>query len=428
MGKPRYLTHDGETLRDTEWAERFRLPVKLIRQRLDTLGWDVERALTTPPDPKHGRRGGRPRAGEPRPCPRLRKHKASGQAFTRWRSGGREYTRYFGKWGLPETLTAYRRFSAEWAAGGFQAPTAKARKPLAVSEMLECWLAYCSREYRKRGKETSEPANCRTVARLLNDLYGPTPAADFTPARFRAFRETLVARGLSRPTVNSYADRVVRAFGWATGEGLIPGGISAALREVRHIKPGRTAAPERPKRKPADPAAVAATLAKLRGRPRRVAQIRAAVELQQLTGMRPAEVCEMRPADLERSGDVWVYAVADEWNKNAHRGKPQRYHLGPRAQAVLAPLIEGLEPDSSIFPFDRQGYSLSIKWACRRAGCERWTPHQLRHALASAVAERYQSLERAADAIGDTPATAAKHYVHLDPREQAKREIAREMG
>ncbi len=35
--------------------------------------------------------------------------------------------------------------------------------------------------------------------------------------------------------------------------------------------------------------------------------------------MRPAELCILRPADIDRSGDVWVYRPSD--HKTQHHGR-----------------------------------------------------------------------------------------------------------
>jgi hypothetical protein len=45
----RRFTFRGETLTLSEWAERTGWAIGLIRDRIDVLGWDVERALTEPP-------------------------------------------------------------------------------------------------------------------------------------------------------------------------------------------------------------------------------------------------------------------------------------------------------------------------------------------------------------------------------------------
>jgi integrase len=57
------------------------------------------------------------------------------------------------------------------------------------------------------------------------------------------------------------------------------------------------------------------------------------IELQLLTGMRPGEVCAMRPADVDTTGAVWVYRPGQ--HKLAYRGRPREVVLGPKAQAVL---------------------------------------------------------------------------------------------
>jgi hypothetical protein len=48
--------------------------------------------------------------------------------------------------------------------------------------------------------------------------------------------------------------------------------------------------------------------------------------------------------------------------------------------------------------------------------------------LATEVAREAGSLDAAAAAIGDTPETAARHYVHVDPKELAKIRWAKERG
>ena len=54
------------------------------------------------------------------------------------------------------------------------------------------------------------------------------------------------------------------------------------------------------------------------------------VRLQRLTGMRPDEVCRLRPCDVDRSGDIWRFAPAE--HKTAHRPRTHHSHRtqGPR--------------------------------------------------------------------------------------------------
>jgi integrase len=88
--------------------------------------------------------------------------------------------------------------------------------------------------------------------------------------------------------------------------------------------------------KPADPAHVAATL------PFLTPHLRAMVELQRLTGMRPGEACRLRLGEVDRTGEVWVYRPAH--HKTAHHGKARAVHLGPRAQALVLDFLRGSSP------------------------------------------------------------------------------------
>src|SRR5262245_6271529 len=71
------------------------------------------------------------------------------------------------------------------------------------------------------------------------------------------------------------------------------------------------------------------------------------VELQRLTGMRPGEVRSLRPIDVERSENVWLYRPSR--HKTQWRGKERVVAIGPKAQAVLAPFLDGRAPESFAF-------------------------------------------------------------------------------
>lgn len=61
------------------------------------------------------------------------------------------------------------------------------------------------------------------------------------------------------------------------------------------------------------------------------------IRLQRWTGMRPGEVCAIRPADIDRSHSIWVYRPAE--HKTQHRDRTRVIHIGPRAQEVLLPYL-----------------------------------------------------------------------------------------
>lgn len=433
---PRVITANGRTLTLDQWSIATGLPKQTICSRLDSLGWDADRCMSTGVD-RRFRRGGRHPVGAPRPVPRLRDD-GKGVAIVRWRQGGRDHFRSFGAWATPEATAAYRRFAAEWATGAYDAAPATAAPGalVYVSEVVVGWLTHADREYRKLGRRTSEYGICRAACCPLVDLYATLPAAEFGPAQLRACRDVWVKAGRSRSTCNGYATRLVRAFRWAAGQSLVPPAVVAAIEAVEPLKAGRTAAPDLPRRQSADDDAVAATLAKLPATPRGDL-VRAMVQVQRLAGLRPQHVTEMRVGDLDRSGEVWRYVPPPAGTKTLHLDKRPTFYFGPQTQALLAPLCEGKALADHVFTYrhgdrtrrvPRGGYCVAVGRACGLAGVRPWTPHQLRHALATAVAARFESIDHAAAAIGDTAATAQAVYVHVDPRERAAIEVARAMG
>lgn len=421
----RLLTLNGQTLPVPEWSQRLGIAHSTLRHRLNALGWSAERALTTPPDPRF-RRGGRPRNDAPRPVPKLRRHDASNRAFVRWRAGRRDVTRYLGEWGTAAVREAYQRFAAEWLSGALDTQKPAPGQTVLVCHLIIGWLRRAEREYTKGGKPTTELSNQRGAMRPLADLYGDSIAAEFDATKLRAVRAEMIRRGWCRRTCNNYTRRIVRMFGWATAEGMLPPNVVAVLREVESLKAGR-GAPDRPKVTAVSDADVAATLPFLSSRPRRRAMLAAMIRLQRLAGMRPGEVCALRPCDLDRTADLWVYTVPALATKNLHRGKAQRYFLGPKAQAELAPYLDG-PADAPVFKLARGAYSLAVRVACRRAGITPWHPHMLRHALATEAARMTRSVGTAAALIGDSEATAAAHYVHVDPADLARADWARLHG
>ena len=62
--------------------------------------------------------------------------------------------------------------------------------------------------------------------------------------------------------------------------------------------------------------------------------------------MRPCEVVIMRPCDIDRSGEIWIYEPYD--HKNRWRGHRKLIPLGPKAQEVLQPFLDRA-PESHLF-------------------------------------------------------------------------------
>jgi integrase len=103
------------------------------------------------------------------------------------------------------------------------------------------------------------------------------------------------------------------------------------LAAVAGLRRGKTSAKDRPRIKAIDDATVDATLERL---PPIVGDM---VRLQALTGMRPAEVCQLRPGDIDRTSDTWAYRPTS--HKTQHHDRERIVYIGPKAQEILTPYL-----------------------------------------------------------------------------------------
>jgi integrase len=309
---------------------------------------------------------------------------------------------------------------AEYLTSG-RAPSRDDDEPITVSEAMVPYIAHVHRFYiGQDGKPTNQTLMIRLSLKVLRRLYGDTPARDFGPLALKACRAEFIRQGLSRTEVNRRTALIRQFFVWCAGEELIPAVNIEALRCVRGLEKGRTEARETEPVLPVDDAVVDATL------PHLPAVVRAMVEVQRLTGARPAEVCRVTTGAIDQTDDVWVYRPAR--HKTAHRGHDRIILVGPRAQDIIRPLLRPDAPDAPLFSpaarmadlsaqrrearqtplyeahkraqeakrarhrkraprdsYDAGSYRRAIHRACDRAGIARWCPNQLRHSAATRI-------------------------------------------
>jgi integrase len=122
-------------------------------------------------------------------------------------------------------------------------------------------------------------------------------------------------------------------FKWAVENELVPASVFQALAAVRGLQKGRTAARETGPVKPVPEAFVDAVLPLVPG------PVRAMIELQLLTGMRPGEVVILRAIDLDMTGKVWLYRPGSDQEHGTHKTAWRGHHrvvaIGPRAQGIV---------------------------------------------------------------------------------------------
>ena len=198
-------------------------------------------------------------------------------------------------------------------------------------EVVRAFWRHAQAYYVKNGRATGTADNYKPAFTLLKARYGHTAACDFGPLALKALRASMVESGLSRRYVNENVHRIRKVFRWAASEQLIPASNSQALATVEGLRKGHTKAKDHAPVTVVDDARVEATLPHL---PKIVADM---VRLQRLTGARPGEIIAMRPADIDRSAEVWSYIPAE--HKTEHHNHRRLICIGPKAQAILLPYL-----------------------------------------------------------------------------------------
>ena len=388
--------------------------------------------------------------------PKYRHYKPKNLAVVRL--DGRDH--YLGKYNSEESREKYRRLVAEWfaTAGHSARPNPSESETVGGSTVNQLILAYArfvDGYYVKDGRPTVEPGNTRLVLRIVRRLYGSTPANTFGPLALKAVRDEMVRAGNCRSEINRRVGRIVRMFKWGVSEELVPPGIYEALRTVAGLRKGRSQVREKP---PIGPV-VEADVEAVRDQVSR--QVWAMIELQRLTGMRPGEVVIMRPGDLDKDSDIWIYTPSR--HKTEHHGKAREVFIGPKCQEILRPWLEsGSGPylfspteamkerrellrarrKSRVQPSqqDRSGkkprktpgirytvgsYRKAIQSACLKAGVARWHPHQLRHSAATEIRKRF-GIEASRVILGHEDLRATQIYAEEDRNRGV--EIMRQIG
>jgi integrase len=448
--------------------------------------------------------------------PSYRLHKQSGQAIVTLPNGlGGRRDVLLGAYDTPESRAEYLRVLAEWEAAGRGLRRQDVGASLTVAELILAYWRHCEGYYVKNGTPTTQLDRIRHALRPVRELYGFTAARDFGPKALKAVRQHMLTlpcghckgtgtlkkvpceqcqghgtikenpcehckrtgnqlarrpknrrsgnlgeicgrcdgagqRGWARGLINAAIGCIKRMFKWAVAEELIPPSVYHGLTAVEGLRKGRSEAREtKPIRSVADEH-VEAVL------PLLTPPVRAMVQVQRLSGMRPGEVILLRPCDVDRShGRTWIYRP--EAHKTEHHDAVRVVFLGPKAQAILAPFLDR-DPGAYCFSpreavadlrarqraarkskvqpsqqdrrqrapqrtpgehYTTDTYGNAIERACLKAGVPPWHPHQLRHSAATEV-RREVGLDAARAVLGHACASMTEHYAEVDAEKAAQ--------
>lgn len=389
--------------------------------------------------------------------PKYRKH-ATGQAMVRIH--GKDH--YLGAFGSPESKQKYNRLIAEHLAG---ATTAQPGANITINELV----AHVWRTQNIKMKDRRQKERLKRSAAFLLEFYGDTPASEFGPLALKTVRVAMVVKGWTRTHVNHCVGVLRRIFKLAVADQLVPAAVHTALGLVEdlrkgeavgeegHVAPeGRTvvAVPE----EDVEPVLafclpVVADMARLQAR----------------CGARGDELCQMRPADIDRTKPVWEFRP--QRHKTEGKGFERVIFLGPHAQAILAPYLLRAADSWCFSPAEAYGrwladhgrkpskgkraprnvykassYGHAIAKACAKyneaaAACETlaaklghtlkvrriepWSPHRLRHLAATRLVDEFGE-ETARKVLGQATLSMAQRYSRKAYQQQ--REAMQKMG
>jgi integrase len=337
--------------------------------------------------------------------PKYRRH-SSNRGFVE-HGGKRHYLP--GPWNSPESIDGYKAFIRD-VCGGMVAGGPVAAPPSTVAVVVTRFLEWAE-VYYPDPRGTYQ--NLLTATKPLLAIYGNLAPAEFGPKKLKELQQILADEKLSRQYVNDIARRIKQCFKWAASEELIPVGIYQALATVPGIKQGRTLASEPAPRRPVAWENIEPVL------PFVSATIATMLQLQWHTGARSRSVCLAKPSQFRLDVLPW------EWrprHKQEHTGAELVLYLGPKARALLAPLlaIPGPVADCYLFSpgkrtkrygafYTSQTYRQAVDRGIAKASVPEWTPHQIRHAKATLVRSAH-GLEAAQAVIGHDSIDATQLY------------------
>ena len=388
--------------------------------------------------------------------PRYCRHKASGKAVV-WL--GRKCV-YLGPYGSRESKEEYEKQVRDWLARAKEVPVAN---ELLV---LELTAAYWEDQKKLRGynggRKVGPLEGIHQMIRRMNRDFGETLAVEFGPNRLHQFRLSIIEEGVSRNYTNRLVGWCKHMFRWAVSREYLPAGVHQAISLLPGLREGEYGVRESAPVTAVADDVVDATL------PHVSATIKAMITLQRRAGMRPGEVCGIKPGLIEQRDDgVWIYRPAD--HKTRKKGKVRLIVLGPKAQSVLTPYLDRnadafcfcprevlekkrrkdrkrrktrVQPSQIRRAEERRRraalrrrppgdcyttttYRRAIHRACKDAKVKLWSPNQLRHAAATEIRKKY-SLADAKAALGHSSISTTLIYAEACAEEAAK--VMREIG
>jgi integrase len=365
-------------------------------------------------------------------------------------------TYYLGKYGSAESLARYAVLIREYQVNGLRVPDSidldsmiqvppeqhvenQVSDPITVKHVATVYHEHAKAIYAEGSKDL---ARIKKLTDELIEHYGEVLADEFGPRALKEQRKRWIDAGNSRKYCNRLTNGVIRMYKHAVAEELVDQSAWQRLRSLEPLRAGQTTAREIEPIQPADIAQVRATAAFLSP------VLKAMLRIHIATGMRPSELCRMRPMDIDRTGDVWMYRPPK--HKTASRGKARAIPIVGDAQDALVDYLNR-KPSSCCFSpaesmswfrakqrserkgygsykkrksnpvkqpgdcYDSHSYRRAIQNAAAAAKVAKWHPYQLRH-LAGTIVRDALGPEAAQALLGHANIQMTEHYAKVTER------------
>jgi integrase len=380
-------------------------------------------------------------------------HKPTGQE--RIRVNGQDI--WLGPAGSPEAKKKYTAVLAYMEAHAGQLPAEYRAGVLTCGGIAAQFWVHAEGYYSTEGRELE---NFRWALRPFRRLFDDLSAEELGPAHLETLQRAMASgswmtaeekaeykkrgkpSGWCRNVVNRRIVRIQTMWKWAERQGLVPKGHYHHLLTVEPLGKQVQWVRSTPKKKGSSWEDVEKVLAALEAVKRKEYQqdrgsryknpVAAMLALQWWSGMRSCEVRLMRTADVNVSGEVWIYTPKDKnrWRDEADEA-PREVLLGPESQALLYDWLDPKHPDRFIFvsrigkAYRNDTYAQAVARACRRAGVK-VTPYQGRHAMKKRAAKDF-GLHGARQVLGQKSLGSTAQYDSEVDRREAEA-IARRIG
>lgn len=368
---------------------------------------------------------------------------------------------YLGAWDDPASHQEYERLKAEWilknSPDAAAVPSIYKREKeteLTIGELVERFLDDHKDKYRKHGRETGTFRRYVRNIRPLLDCYASYRISEFGYEELKTIQTALDRDPkICRLTVNKKIDNMKTVFRWGRENRLVPREVLTDIELVKNLRRGQCRSQDYQPIRSVSDETVDQVL------PFLSPTLRAMILLQRATGWRPEEVRILRLADINTRRTPWEYRPTS-FKTERLRAESVLY-IGPAARKIIedycrlsqrdefAPEEYLFRPEDSRrfyyrdryegpktvngeeydFPdrgfYSRHSYARAIRYACKQAGVNPFTPYQLRHSKATEI-ERIEGLKGVQAALGHTNPNTSRRYV--DPDTELAQRIAENYG